>query len=86
MYRGVSVVVIVFVSLIVSEKMGRSREELDELFHSKVKPGRSNKFVGTSIGAQITNMQDVNEGDTALKIFEDAEEVQEADRNRKVAA
>lgn len=84
-YGGVSILAIIFVFLIVPEMKGRSLEELDELFHSRVKPWRSNKFVAMGIGAQITNMQGVKEGDTAMKLAEDVEEVEEADRGRKVA-
>lgn len=85
-YGGVSILALVFVFLIVPEMKGRSLEELDELFHSRVKPWRSTNFVATGIGAQITNIQGVKEEEDAAKVVEDVDEVEEADRDRKLAA
>lgn len=85
-YGGVSVIAFIFVFLVVPEMKGRSLEELDELFHAKVKPWRSTKFVATGIGAQITNIQGVKEGDLATKVVEHVDEVEDTGRDRKVSA
>lgn len=55
-YGSFSILAIFFVFLVVPELKGRSLEELDELFHSRVKPWRSTGFVATGIGAQITTI------------------------------
>lgn len=62
-YGSISILAIVFVFFVVPEMKGRSLEELDDLFHSKVPAWKSRGFVSTGIGAQITNMEGANVGE-----------------------
>ncbi|OKL56640.1 hypothetical protein UA08_08358 [Talaromyces atroroseus] len=59
-YGSVSIVAMVFVYFLVPEMKGRSLEELDELFQSKVPAWRSSSFEATGIGATITQIDNMN--------------------------
>jgi SP family sugar:H+ symporter-like MFS transporter len=57
LYGSVSVISMVFVGYFVPEMKGRSLEELDELFQSKIPAWRAKSYVCTGIGARITAVQ-----------------------------
>ncbi|OAA57395.1 General substrate transporter [Niveomyces insectorum RCEF 264] len=76
-YASVSILSIFFVYFLVPEMKGRSLEELDEMFHSKVPAWRSRKFVSTGIGAQITNIEGVKVADVYEKTVEKGEAIEE---------
>ncbi|KAK5164157.1 uncharacterized protein LTR77_010248 [Saxophila tyrrhenica] len=59
-YGSMSVIAIAFVYFIVPEMKGRSLEELDEMFHSRVPAWRSKAFVSDGLGAQITRVQNAD--------------------------
>lgn len=80
-YGSISILAIFFVFLVVPEMKGRSLEELDELFHSRVKPWRSTGFVATGIGAQITTLEGVKADGT---VNEKVVEVEGGDRKDSV--
>ncbi|OQU99843.1 hypothetical protein CLAIMM_05421 [Cladophialophora immunda] len=56
-YGACSILTMAFVYLVVPEMRGRSLEELDELFHAKVPAWRSRSYIGTGIGARITQIE-----------------------------
>lgn len=76
-YGSISILSIFFVFFFVPEMKGRSLEELDEMFHSRVPAWASRKYVSTGIGAQITNIEGVKVADVYDKMAEKGEAIDE---------
>jgi MFS transporter, SP family, sugar:H+ symporter len=68
-YGSVFIVAMVFVYFIVPEMKGRSLEELDELFQSKVPAWRSSGFEATGIGAIITQIDNMNSAEQRNEVL-----------------
>ena len=58
-YGSISLVTIIVVFFALPETKGRSLEELDELFQSRVRPWKSKSWKATGLGAQITTVENV---------------------------
>lgn len=68
----------------VPELKGRSLDELDDLFYSRVKPWPSISFVTTGIGAQITTIGgDETEGIKAKRLDEEDMELEQQEPAHK---
>ena len=61
-YGGCSFLALLWVFFFLPELKGRSLEELDEMFASRVPTRKFKNYVCTGIGADITRLQDRNAG------------------------
>lgn len=60
-YGGCSFLALLWVYFFLPELKGRSLEELDEMFESRVPTRKFRKYVCTGAGADLTRLQDGNE-------------------------